>query len=202
MDEFTFTYPTKVYFGNGVTSKALTEELKKTGKTVMLAYGGGSVKKNGIYDRMIELLQQADKEVVEFPGIMSNPTYAKVQEGACLAKDFGVDFILAVGGGSVVDCCKIIAAQAKTDEDIWEMEFTHHRLPTEFLPMGAVVTAYGLYAFVNRDIADYMFLRSQFVFFDFNEPLLLFILDYLAIMGFFVFLAYYLTKRIRSKSKK
>lgn len=143
MDEFTFTYPTKVYFGNGVTSKALTEELKKTGKTVMLAYGGGSVKKNGIYDRMIELLRQADKEVVEFPGIMSNPTYAKVQEGACLSKDFGVDFILAVGGGSVVDCCKIIAAQAKTDADIWEMEFTHHRLPTEFLPMGAVVTASG-----------------------------------------------------------
>lgn len=65
-----------------------------------------------------------------------------------------------------------------------------------------IVAAYGLYAFVNRDIADYMFLRSQFVFFDFNEPLLLFILDYLAIMGFFVFLAYYLTKRIRSKSKK
>lgn len=102
-----------------------------------------SLKRNGIYDRVKGLLEKAGKDVVDFPGIMPNPTYAKVQEGAALAREKGVDFILAVGGGSVIDCCKIIAAQAKTDEDIWEMEFTKGKYPTEYLPMGAVVTASG-----------------------------------------------------------
>ena len=81
---------------------------------------------------------------------MPNPTYAKVQEGAALAKKKNVDFILAVGGGSVIDCCKIISAQAKTDKDIWEMEFTDHVFPTEFVPMGAVVTATGTGAEMNN----------------------------------------------------
>ena len=112
MNEFVFTYPTKVYFGQNSLEKALRAELNRHGKTVMLAYGGASLKKNGIYDRVKELLAKEGKEVVDFPGIMPNPTYAKVQEGAALAKEKGVDFILAVGGGSVIDCCKIIAAQA------------------------------------------------------------------------------------------
>ena len=143
MNEFVFTYPTKVYFGQNSLEKALRAELNRHGKTVMLAYGGASLKKNGIYDRVKELLAKDGKEVVDFPGIMPNPTYAKVQEGAALAKEKGVDFILAVGGGSVIDCCKIIAAQAKTDKDIWEMEFSEGKFPTEYLPMGAVVTASG-----------------------------------------------------------
>lgn len=143
MKEFVFTYPTKVYFGEDAMEKAFSAELGKYGKTVMLAYGGASLKKNGIYDRVRALLNQAEKEVVDFPGIMPNPTYAKVQEGAALAKEKKVDFILAVGGGSVIDCCKIIAAQAKADEDIWEMEFSKGRFPTDYLPMGAVVTASG-----------------------------------------------------------
>ena len=107
MNEFVFTYPTKVYFGKNSLEKALQAELNRYGKTVMLAYGGASLKKNGIYDRVKELLAKEGKEVVDFPGIMPNPTYAKVQEGAALAKERGVDFILAVGGGSVIDCCKI-----------------------------------------------------------------------------------------------
>lgn len=82
-------------------------------------------------------------------GIMSNPTYAKVQEGASLAKKENIDFILAVGGGSVIDCCKIVAAQAKTEEDLWEMEMTEHKFPTEVLPMGAIVTASGTGAEMN-----------------------------------------------------
>ena len=143
MNEFVFTYPTKVYFGQNSLEKALRAELNRHGKTVMLAYGGASLKKNGIYDRVKELLAKEGKEVVDFPGIMPNPTYAKVQEGAALAKEKGVDFILAVGGGSVIDCCKIIAAQAKTDKDIWEMEFSEGKFPAEYLPMGAVVTASG-----------------------------------------------------------
>ena len=80
---------------------------------------------------------------------MSNPTYAKVQEGAGMAKKENIDFILAVGGGSVIDCCKIVAAQAKTEEDLWEMEMTEHKFPTEVLPMGAIVTASGTGAEMN-----------------------------------------------------
>ena len=80
---------------------------------------------------------------------MSNPTYEKIQEGAELAKENHIDFILAVGGGSVIDCCKIVAAQAKTDEDLWEMEMEKHRFPTAVIPMGAVVTASGMGAEMN-----------------------------------------------------
>ena len=111
MDKFTFSYPTKVYFGEGSAAQAFGAELGKVGKTVMLAYGGGSIKKNGVYDEMKNLLEQAGKQVVDFSGIMSNPTYAKVQEGAALAREYHVDFILAVGGGSVIDCCKVVSAQ-------------------------------------------------------------------------------------------
>ena len=143
MNEFTFSYSTKVYFGEGAAVKALVAELPEKIKTVMLAYGGGSVKTVGIYDEMVSLLKDAGKEIVEFSGIMSNPTYAKVQEGAGLARERGMDFILAVGGGSVIDCCKVVSVQAKTEEDIWNMEYISGKFPTDGIPMGAVVTASG-----------------------------------------------------------
>jgi len=150
MKDFTYSYPVNVYFGTDAAKKAISQEIGKYGKNVMLAYGGGSVKKSGIYDAVVSMLKEAGKEVTDFPGIMPNPTYAKVQEGAALAKEKNVDFILAVGDGSVIDCCKIISAQAKTDKDIWEMEFTDHVFPTEFVPMGAVVTATGTGAEMNN----------------------------------------------------
>lgn len=150
MKDFIYSYPVKVYFGEKAAEKALPAELAKTGKTVMLAYGSGSIKKNGIYNEICTYLEEAGKEIIDFPGIMPNPTYKKVQEGAALAKEKGVDFILAAGGGSVIDCCKIIAAQAVTDKDIWEMEFKDHVFPSEFLPMGAVVTASGTGAEMNN----------------------------------------------------
>ena len=150
MKEFVYSYPTKVYFGEKAAEKALTAELGNTGKTIMLAYGGGAVKKSGVYDEICGYLKAACKEIVDFSGIMPNPTYEKVQEGAALAREKGVDFILAVGGGSVIDCCKIVAAQAVTDRDIWEMEFNAHTYPSEFLPMGAVVTASGTGAEMNN----------------------------------------------------
>ncbi len=149
MDKFTYSYPTKVYFGAGCAAQALKQELPKTGKTVLLAYGGGSVKKNGVYDELTALLAQAGKEIVEFSGIMPNPTYAKVQEGARLVRERGVDFILAVGGGSVIDCCKVVSAQAMLDEDIWDMEYRSGKFPTAGIPMGAVVTASGTGAEMN-----------------------------------------------------
>ena len=150
MKDFIYSYPVKVYFGDKAAEKALPAELAKVGKTVMIAYGGGSVKRSGVYDELCGYLKSAGKEIVDFSGIMPNPTYKKVQEGAALAKEKKVDFILAVGGGSVIDCCKIIAAQAVTEADIWEMEFKNHTYPTEFLPMGAVVTASGTGAEMNN----------------------------------------------------
>lgn len=149
MNQFTYSYPTKVYFGEGAAKKAFAEELPKAGKTVMLAYGGISIKRNGIYDEMTALLTDAGKEIVEFSGIMSNPTYEKVQEGAALARECQVDFILAVGGGSVIDCCKVISAQALLDTDIWDMEYVSGKLPETGIPMGAVVTASGTGAEMN-----------------------------------------------------
>ena len=149
MNEFTFVYPTKVYFGEGTAEKALKAELERVGRTVMLAYGGGSVKSNGIYDEIRGILEEAGKKIIDFSGIMPNPTYAKVQEGAALAKENGVDFILALGGGSVIDCCKVISAQAKLEQDIWTMEYADYKFPTDGLPVGAVVTASGTGAEMN-----------------------------------------------------
>ncbi len=143
MNNFIYENKTKVYFGKGGVKEYLCCLMKKIGNTVMLAYGGGSIKKNGIYTEVTAILQKAGKTVIEFSGIMSNPTYAKVQEGAKLARENHVDFILAVGGGSVIDCCKIVSAQAKLSEDIWEMETAKKTYPTEFIPMGAIVTVSG-----------------------------------------------------------
>ena len=150
MNTFTYSYPVKVYFGEKAAANNLTAELAKVGTNVLLAYGGGSIKKNGVYDELMSILKDVGKDVTEFTGIMSNPTYAKVQEGAALAKEKSIDFILAVGGGSVIDCCKIISAQAKLSKDIWELEYSDHKQPTEFIPMGAVVTAFGTGAEMNN----------------------------------------------------
>ena len=141
MNNFTFSYPTKVYFGEGSARQAFGEELGRVGETVMLAYGGGSVKRNGVYEEMKTLLARAGKKVVDFSGIMPNPTYAKVQEGAALAREKRVDFILAVGGGSVIDCCKVVSAQAQLSEDIWDMEYSRGQFPIAGIPIGAIVTA-------------------------------------------------------------
>lgn len=143
MEKFDFRYPVRIHFGSGVAFDALKAELPHYGKNVLLAYGGGSIKRTGLYDKVVAVLKEAGKNVIDFGGIMSNPTYAKVQEGARIARENNVDFILAVGGGSVSDCCKIVSAQAKTDKDIWTMEFQEHKMPTEFIPMGVIVTASG-----------------------------------------------------------
>ena len=149
MNNFIFENKTKVYFGKGGVKEYLGSLLGNYGETVMLAYGGGSIKRNGVYDGIMGILNAQGKCVVEFSGIMSNPTYAKVQEGAALAKQIQADYILAVGGGSVIDCCKMVAAQAKTDKDIWEMEFTDRQFPSDAIPLGAVVTASGTGAEMN-----------------------------------------------------
>ena len=134
MNNFIYENKTKVYFGKDTVKEYLGSLLGNYGETVMLAYGGGSIKRNGVYDEIVGILNAAGKRVVELSGIMPNPTYAKAQEGAKLARENHVDLILAVGGGSVSDCCKVISAQTMLDEDIWEMEYTKHALPTKFIP--------------------------------------------------------------------
>ena len=143
MNRFDYEYPVRIHFGQGCFEESLKKELPKYGQTVMLAYGGGSLKRTGLYDRIVAILTEAGKTVGDFAGIMPNPTYTKVQEGARLAREKQVDFILAVGGGSVSDCCKIVSAQARLDTDIWDYEYAERKVPTEFIPMGVVVTASG-----------------------------------------------------------
>ncbi len=150
MNNFIYQNKTKVYFGKGGVKEYLGCLLKQYGDTVMLAYGGGSIKKNGVYDEVMGILNAQNKRVVEFSGIMPNPTYAKVQEGAQLAKENGVDLILAVGGGSVSDCCKIVSAQAKLDEDIWDMQNVKHTYPSDFIPLGTIVTVFGTGSEMNN----------------------------------------------------
>lgn len=150
MNSFNYQYPVRQHFGKGCAENALKEEMKKVGKQVLLAYGGGSIKRTGLYDKICQWLEESGKEVVDFGGIMPNPTYAKVQEGARIVRDEHIDFILAVGGGSVIDCCKIVSSQAMMDVDAWDDWYVGHNLPKEFVSMGAVVTASGTGAEQNN----------------------------------------------------
>ena len=150
MNTFNYQYPVRQHFGKGCAESAIKEEIQNVGKRIMLAYGGGSIKRSGLYDKVRSWLEECGKEVVDFGGIMPNPTYRKVQEGASVVRSEHIDFILAVGGGSVIDCCKIISSQACMDEDAWDAWYTHHRLPTKFIPIGAVVTASGTGAEQNN----------------------------------------------------
>ncbi len=144
MNNFIFENATKAIFGKGCVKEYLSCLLSHYGNTVMLAYGGGSIKRNGIYDEVMSVLEGAGKTVVEFSGIMPNPTYAKVLEGAALAKNSNVDLILAVGGGSVMDCCKAVSLAAKYDGDIWSDFWAQLGIiDFEPLPLGVIVTVSG-----------------------------------------------------------
>ncbi len=144
MNNFIFENATKTFFGKGCVREYLTCLSSHYGQTVMLAYGGGSIKKNGIYDEVMESLKKAGKNVIEFSGIMANPTYAKVLEGAKLARENKADLILGVGGGSVMDCCKAISMAAVYDGDIWA-DFWARPGIVDFEPLslGVIVTVAG-----------------------------------------------------------
>ncbi len=143
MNNFIFQNATKVYFGQGCVKEYLSCLTKKA-ESILLAYGGGSIKRTGIYDEVTDLLSAAGKTIVEFPGIMANPTYQKVQEGAKLARENNVDMILAVGGGSVMDCCKAISLAARYEGDIWEDFWARPGvIDVEPLPLGVIVTVAG-----------------------------------------------------------
>ncbi len=144
MNNFIFQNATKVYFGKGCVQEYLTCLVKPYGDTVLLAYGGGSVKRNGVYDEVTSILRDAGKTVVEFSGIMANPTYEKVLEGAALARDNHADLILGIGGGSVMDCCKAVSLAARYDGDIWDDFWARPGvIDFEPLPLGVIVTVAG-----------------------------------------------------------
>ncbi len=144
MNNFIFENSTKVYFGKGCVKEFLAGIMDGYGKNVMLAYGGGSIKRNGVYDEITDILADRGKNVVEFSGIMSNPTYKKVMEGAVLARKNNIDMILAVGGGSVMDCCKAVSLAAAYDGDVWS-DYWEKRgiIDVEPIPLGVVVTVTG-----------------------------------------------------------
>lgn len=140
---FKFHNPTKLYFGEEAMGH-LAEELKNYGPVVMLSYGGGSIKKNGIYDAVVKTLRETGKTVVEDAGVMPNPTYEKVLEGCRRVRDNHVDLILAVGGGSTIDYAKAVSASAYCEEDAWQKYWVNQDVPScKTLAIGAVLTMVG-----------------------------------------------------------
>ena len=145
LGNFIYSNPTKLYFGDEA-QKNLVEALSGFGKKVMLTYGGGSIKRNGVYDDVIAALTAAGKEVVELPGVMPNPTVDKLIEGCKVARENNVDFILAVGGGSTFDYAKAVSVSAWYDGDAWERFWVKQEDPKpgeRIIPVGAVLTMAG-----------------------------------------------------------
>lgn len=143
LGEFSYCNPTKLYFGEKALSN-LSTELKKYGKNVVLIYGGGSIKKNGIYDEVVAILKAEEKNVVEIAGVMPNPTIEKLYEGVEIAKNHHADFLLAVGGGSVCDYAKAVSVSVHCDEDPWQKYYIKFDEPTcETVPVGCVLTMVG-----------------------------------------------------------
>lgn len=143
MYNFIYENKTKVFFGRGCVKEFLTCLIKDY-DTILIGYGQGSVKRNGIYDEVLGILMKEGKNVVEFPGIMPNPTYQKVLEGVKLVRDHQVEMILGIGGGSVMDCCKAVALAARYKEDAWE-NFWERKGTIDFdpVPVGVIPTTAG-----------------------------------------------------------
>ena len=143
LGNFSYCNPTKLYFGKGAV-KYLKDELPKYGKNVALVYGGGSVKRNGIYDEVVKILAECGKNVAEIAGVMPNPTLEKLYEGMEIARKNNTEFILAVGGGSVCDYAKALAVSVNCEEDPWEKYYLRFEEPScKTLPVGCVLTMVG-----------------------------------------------------------
>ena len=143
LGNFSYHNPTKLYFGDEALS-FLNEELPKYGKTVQLIYGGGSIKRNGLYDEIVAILKNNGKTIVEDAGVMPNPTVEKLREGVRIARDNHVDFLLAVGGGSCCDYAKAVSVSVHCDDDPWDKYYIRFEEPDcEIVPVGCVLTMAG-----------------------------------------------------------
>ena len=154
LGNFTYHNPTKLIFGRDALA-SLAAELAPYGDTVQLVYGGGSIRRFGIYDQVIDVLRAAGKRIVEDSGVMPNPTIEKLREGTRIARENDVDFILAVGGGSCVDYAKAVAVSKNlpTGEDPWDVYFNRFEEPSadrEIVPVGSVLTMVGTGSEMNR----------------------------------------------------
>lgn len=143
LGNFTYCNPTKLYFGED-SLEALNTELPKYGNNVVLIYGGGSVKRNGIYDAVMKILKEQKKNIAEIAGVMPNPTLAKLYEGIEIARNHQADFILAIGGGSVCDYAKAVSVSVNCTEDPWEKYYLRFEEPDcKLIPVGCVLTMVG-----------------------------------------------------------
>ncbi len=148
MDNFTYNNPVKLIFGKGQVEN-LKNEVPRYGKKILLVYGGGSIKRNGLYDQVTGLLQEADITFFELSGVEPNPRISTVRKGIEICKKEGIEFLLAVGGGSVIDCTKTIAAGAKYEGDAWDI-VTKKVTVSEALPLGTVLTLAATGSEMNR----------------------------------------------------
>lgn len=143
LGNFSYCNPTKLYFGDD-SLNYLNTELPKYGSNIVLIYGGGSIKKNGIYDEVCRILEENGKKVAEIAGVMPNPTLEKLYEGVEIARKHHADFLLAVGGGSVCDYAKAVSVSVNCEEDPWEKYYLRFEEPEcETLPVGCVLTMVG-----------------------------------------------------------
>ena len=143
LGNFSYCNPTKLYFGED-SLQYLNDELPKYGKNVQLVYGGGSIKKNGIYDQVVEILKANGKEIFEDAGVMPNPTVDKLNEGVRIARENHVDLILAVGGGSCCDYAKAVSVSVHCEDDPWEKYYIRFEdVDCEIVPVGCVLTMVG-----------------------------------------------------------
>lgn len=141
--DFSYYNPTKIYFGKNALDN-LGSELENYGSTILLMYGKGSVKRSGLYDRIVDILKKGEKNIVELEGIKSNPSYVQLLEGARLVRENNVDLILAVGGGSVIDCAKAISVSAYSDGDPWQKYWVDGApVDNKIVPVGSVLTMAG-----------------------------------------------------------
>lgn len=141
--DFTYKNPTTIYFGRSAMEK-LEDEVKKYGDTIMLVYGKGSIKKNGLYDQIAAILKRNNKKIVELTGVMPNPTYKKVLEGASIVRENDVDLILAIGGGSVIDCAKAVSASAYCKGDAWTRFWINgEKVDHRTVPVASILTLAG-----------------------------------------------------------
>ena len=143
LGNFAYCNPTKLYFGDE-SLNYLNTELPKYGENVVLIYGGGSIKKNGIYDDVCRILKENGKNVAEISGVMPNPTLEKLYEGVEIARNHHADLLLAVGGGSVCDYAKAVSVSVNCQEDPWEKYYVRFEEPDcEVVPVGCVLTMVG-----------------------------------------------------------
>lgn len=141
--DFSYQNPTRIHFGKKAINK-LANELREYGKNILLVYGKASIKKIGLYDQVMNILQAEGKNVVELAGINANPRYTQLLEGARLVREHNIDLILAVGGGSVIDCAKGIACAAYAEGDVWQRYYVNQEPVTNrVIPVGSILTMAG-----------------------------------------------------------